>query len=382
MTTPEDLVGLILANDAVAVRQALKADPAAALRPDPTQNWPPLHWAVYYGFAGRGSSLREVVEVLLDFVGPVDLHTAALLDRADLAEAALAARPSCVDELDDAGRTALHLAAERGSESVTRVLLEHGADPERRTPDGETALARAAHPGPLKPSAAHAVVDLLRTAGAMVDLHLAALLGDTATLAALLDAEPSCLDETDASGCTALYHAAHNLRLDAVDLLLERGAEVDLARPDGQTPLSTAVLHLWDEDGPAVVERLLAAEPTIDFTTAGQLGLTSRVIELATADPGLLAEPEDGYSCLFLSAGCNQPETVAALLELGADPNLAERYTGATPLHHAAELGFREVCLALLAGGADPVRQDRQGRTAADLARVAGHRGLAEHLQA
>jgi hypothetical protein len=52
-----------------------------------------------------------------------------------------------VDATDAAGRSALMHAVERGHESVTRILLASGADPDMRTPDGTTALqiARGLH---------------------------------------------------------------------------------------------------------------------------------------------------------------------------------------------------------------------------------------------
>lgn len=48
------------------------------------------------------------------------------------------------------GKTALHLAAEYHHPAVVRLLLEHGADPRRLTPDGKTALqlCRAETPPP------------------------------------------------------------------------------------------------------------------------------------------------------------------------------------------------------------------------------------------
>jgi ankyrin repeat protein len=57
-------------------------------------------------------------------------------------------------------------------------------------------------------------------------------------IASILDRDSSLIDTPDARGKTALFHAAHNNRLAAVKLLVERGADVN--RSDA---VGTAALH-------------------------------------------------------------------------------------------------------------------------------------------
>lgn len=381
MATPtRPFIELVQAADLDAIRAALAARPELLAEPEPSLGWPPLTWAIYHGCNGRGRRLEPVVELLLAYHDGVDLPTAALLDRPDLATAALA-RGEAVDGRDGEGRTALHLAADRGSVAVAALLLDHGADPDARTTDGRTALAFAAHPGPLKPTAAADVVDLLRARGATVDLPTAAMLGDLAAMGELLAEDPTCLDAVDAGGATALFHAAHDLRLAAVDFLLRHGADVDHALPYGQTPLSTAVDHAWDEGGPELVARLLAADPTIDLCTAAQLGMTERAEELLASGVSLEDAGRGGYSCLFLAAGAGDSDTVAALLRAGAAPDEPDPYHGATALHNAAAWGRREVCEALLTAGADPAARNGAGQTPGEVARGRGREDLADWLE-
>ncbi|KAM4583884.1 cyclin-dependent kinase 4 inhibitor B [Odontesthes bonariensis] len=61
------------------------------------------------------------------------------------------------------------------------------------------------------------------------------------------------------------------------------------------------------------------------------------------------------------------------LLEHGADPNVAERSTGATPLHDAARAGFLETVRLLVEARADPQARDNAGCLPADLAKQNGH---------
>ena len=67
------------------------------------------------------------------------------------------------------------------------------------------------------------------------------------------------------------------------------------------------------------------------------------------------------------------------LIERGADVNAVQRGSF-TPLMAAAQNGDGELIEMLLAAGADPAARTDDGRSAADLARDAGHRTLAERL--
>jgi ankyrin repeat protein len=49
-----------------------------------------------------------------------------------------------LDELDEDGNTALHLAAERGHLEIVKLLAEHGADHQVRNAQGQTATDVAA----------------------------------------------------------------------------------------------------------------------------------------------------------------------------------------------------------------------------------------------
>src|SRR5206468_3447877 len=110
----------------------------------------------------------------------------------------------------------------------------------------------------------------LKERGAEVDLLLAAALGDTGRARHLLDAHPEQVDQRDADGATALYHAARNLHLETARLLLARGAGVDARRSDGQTPVAAAVGHMWDRGGPEVVQALREAGATLDLYEAAK----------------------------------------------------------------------------------------------------------------
>jgi ankyrin repeat protein len=66
-------------------------------------------------------------------------------------------------------------------------------------------------------------------------------------------------------------------------------------------------------------------------------------------------------------------ESVRALLEAGADPNVRQQ-GGYTPLHTAAHNDDAELARLLLDHGADPAVKTDDGQTAADMAGAATKR--------
>ena len=137
----------------------------------------------------------------------------------------------------------------------------------------------------------------------------AAAVGDVDRLAALLDDPGAVADD----GFTPLHLAAFFRHPAAVRLLLERGAPVNA----------------------------VAANPT-------------RVQPLHSAAAG------------------GDADCVRLLVAAGADVD-ARQQGGFVPLHAAAQNGDEAALETLLAAGADPSVATEDGRTAADLARAAGH---------
>jgi uncharacterized protein len=81
---------------------------------------------------------------------------------------------------------------------------------------------------------------------------------------------------------------------------------------------------------------------------------------------------EQGEMPLTYAATWGHESVVACLLAKGAKVD-GPTEPAWSPLMYAASRGNRRVVLALLINGADPQRRDKNGRTAADLARNAGH---------
>ena len=202
---------------------------------------------------------------------------------------------------------------------LAKVVEELKADrslANARTEKGVSAITIAVYYG--KDAIA---AELVRT-GAELDIFEASLMGDVARVKALLDERPALISSYSADGFPPLGLAAYVGRLKVVELLLDRGADVNqIGRNEGKfTALTGAVAN-------------------------------------------------------------SHREVVATLLEHGADAKY--RYEGgSSPLAEAAANGSLEIVDMLLARGADPDSKDDKGRTPLSHAGAKGHIAVVERLRA
>jgi hypothetical protein len=355
---------------------------------------------------------------------------------------ALLARGADPNAADPRGRTALHALAslpEADSVPLAMALLAAGADPERAAADGQTPLGAALAAGRTgltrwlswnggfrHPARA------LRAA----DLPAAAQAGDADAVERLL-ALGLPLDARDAQGCTALLRACGGGHLALATVLLGRGADPALAAHTGATALSAAVsarrepvVRLLLERGIAADQRLPGAITPLMVACALGAPAIARLLLAHRADPGAI--DDGGNSALhaaaqfaFGSADAERArDLLRALLEAGAPPDprnragqtpllllLGAKAPAATPtvqralpelmqlllaagadlgvqdergvsvLHAAAMHGQMDAAQALLRAGADPLRCDRLGRAAHEIALMLGFADVSGELR-
>jgi ankyrin repeat protein len=221
---------LVIEGNLQAMQEAVAQDPESVNQPNES-GLLPLHTAAL-------CHNRHAIDFLLEHGAIADVFACAILGKAPDAEILLKRKPDLARATTPDGMTALQYAARSGHRDVVEILLRYHVDVNALDNRGQTALMEACHGGPWKFEPAEDIIQLLLDHNAQVDLIQAAATGRTDLIASILDRDGSVIDSIDAQGKTALFHAAHNNRLAAVKLLVERGA--DLNRSDA---VGTAALH-------------------------------------------------------------------------------------------------------------------------------------------
>jgi ankyrin repeat protein len=288
------------------------------------------------------------------------------------------------------GVDAMYVATLNGDATAVRALLAAGADPGAALPEGQTALMTAARVGNAE------IVEILLDAGAGSygtdpDIHegwqgqtalmWAAAAGHVEVMRVLIDAGAS-LDEQSwmmagpeidggrsmgvsfsqihKGRLSALHFAAREGRLEAAQLLIGAGADIDITDEYGSTPLILAVVNGHLDVAGALLEA--GADPDI----ADQWGRTAvfAATDLNTLDALARAHPRRDDTLTPV-------DVVRLALEKGANPNakLTRRLPswivvggdhspvlrpGSTALLRAAMSGDLEIMRLLLDAGADP----------------------------
>jgi ankyrin repeat protein len=288
----------------------------------------------------------------------------------------------------------LLLAARLHYDELAQKLLSTGADPNRRTTDGTSALIYASQ------------------------------LGDVALVRALLHAGADPNVKTTV-GDSALLSAAKRGDFETVKLLIAGGADPRIASTDGFTPLmagatvgNAALVRLLLERGANPRDRNRDGWSTLVFGAVGGSVEVGRLliddsadVDAQSSDKGwspllkaterrchdfmqLLiqhganvdARTKDGKTALILAAGEDQEmspgdlRAVEILLAAGAKPNIADK-SGSTPLMISAQYGGPDIVRTLLEHGADPNLTNNMGRTALEIALESRHYAVADLLR-
>jgi ankyrin repeat protein len=221
MTEKADIHLLVRTNDIDAVRLFLYMNPKDAInKPRPRTGESPLHLAVDGG-------MLEMVDLLLSYKpnllsttsasGWTPLHVAVnrgidtITRKLMIAAEETGTSAALLETVDRGGMNALHVATVAGHLSTLRLLVEvYLSSPARRNRIGDTPL------------------------------HLACLWGHLELVAYLLDLKPSFgvnVREQNERGNTALHRACEKGHSAIVNLLTLRGANLFAINHEGLTPI-------------------------------------------------------------------------------------------------------------------------------------------------
>lgn len=302
--------------------------------------------------------------------GPADAFFAELREGAiDVVGGWLDRDPGLIDAFDPnpwcCRATPLNVAVSRGDAALARLLLERGADPNRKS-DWWAGGFGALHT--LRIQDRDVLLPLLLEAGAVIDEHAAARFALVEELMAILDRWPMRVDAPGGDGARPLHFAADPA---VAELLLERGAWIEAVDVDhGSTPAQWAVRERSDVTrflltrGAVADPFMLASLNEVDavrqaLDDAPDL-ISDRITPLRFPSPGSQAGHMynfilGGYgsTMLHVAARSGAMATLRCLIDRGADLDALGGAGNPAPLHAAACYDRVDAVRALVEAGAD-----------------------------
>ncbi len=235
-----------------------------------------------------------------------------------------------IDERDQYGRTPLYIAALRGDQKLSEVLIGLGADVNKRDNGWQ---------------------------GKKTPLHVASEHGYT-ELAKVLIRHGADVNARDWAGDTPLHYAARMIHPETVKALLSLGANAHFKSKGGRTPLNGLGIHTKGKRGEYLEVVMFLVGAGIDINTC----------------------EDDGMTPLMDACRFGAYDVVEYLIRKRVDLDARTR-RGWTALMYACSKGEEKVVQLLLESGADIQLINKDGQSASDIAVEKGYGAIAEALK-
>jgi ankyrin repeat protein len=223
-----------------------------------------------------------------------------------------------------------------------------------------------------------------------VDPKVAALIGavragNRSEIDKQIAASPEVFKGQDAGGSTALHHAAGYGPISNLQLLIDKGADVNAKTRRRSTPLHWAIHDVAKVDllllkGANVNAKQVGGRTPLYLAAMLGNGIpTMRLLLTKGADPNLAAV--NGQTPLMMAAQRGNVEGLRLLVEQGAEVNAMDG-AGETALMFASTSGNARAVQLLIERGADVKVRSKRNETALGFAATAGVQASVEMLLA
>ncbi|KAE8325553.1 ankyrin repeat-containing domain protein [Aspergillus sergii] len=208
-------------------------------------------------------------------------------------------------------------------------------------------------------------------------LHEAAREGRTQVAESLLNANPKLANVKDDDERLPIHWAVAYNRLPIVELLVAtKQFDPDVEDGSGWTPLMIAA-SLKNAEGDPIIDLLLKKGADVNVkSNSGQNALhfatskasLSTVRTLIANKCSARVKDKRGQLALHRAAAIGSSPIIKVLLQDGKSPVNATDMDGLTALHHAISEGHGEAAITLLKAGAETDKKDADGNLAIDMA--------------
>ncbi|MDE7290854.1 MAG: ankyrin repeat domain-containing protein [Treponemataceae bacterium] len=261
-----------------------------------------------------------------------------------------------INNVDEDGNTALHVAAKLNESDLVTFLIVKGADTELKNKYGDTplhvAIANDAYESSRALTSLGADIFALNAKGKSA-LEIAITKSNVYYDIMINEKTALLRDMNNGNGIVHYFVLTRNQR--ALLYCINKRLDIDKKNSAQETPLALALKN---------PDTAICAEIAADLLLAGaeEVECDARYFEDAVIQRNLSMRMDDGQTPLHLAAIYGHTGIAQYLLNKGADIKTQD-ISGTTPLHEAVRYGNIEIARQLLSKGADVNCKDSLGKT-------------------
>lgn len=261
-----------------------------------------------------------------------------------------------INNVDEDGNTALHVAAKLNESDLVTFLVVKGADTELKNKDGDTplhvAISKDAYESARVLTSLGADIFALN-AGGKSALEIA-IAKSSVYYDIMINEKTSLLRDTN-NGNGIVHYFVLTRNQKALLYCINKKLNIDKKNSAQETPLALALKN---------PDTAICAEIAADLLLAGaeEVECNAKYFEDAVVQRNLSVRMDDGQTPLHLATIYGHTGIAQYLLNMDADIK-AQDISGATPLHEAVRYGNLGIARQLISKGADVNCKDSLGKT-------------------